>query len=586
MLVFIISGIISLTVMFVFYIIFSYFLNFKPVMSPYYKNIPTLGNNKNRFISSKVRSDYDIIIIGSGISSLVCGSILSKTGKKVLILEQHYIAGGCTHAFSAKNYNFDTGLHYVGNIKEIEDILDKITYPKINWDRFGNNNNNFVYDEIKIDDKSYLLKGENFIEELSNHFPDEEDNIRRYVLSTKQVSGYSLYFVTKVLKSRFLAWLVNKFLNKDLFKYVHMSALEHVSQFTKNDTLKCLLLGQFGNYGRLPSEENAFIHSGVFNHYIRGGWYPRGGTDNIAKCLIGCIVANNGTVLVGKKVKSVLSHGYNVTGVEMENGIRINSKCVISGVGMYNTYYNLLKNVKLNKRLTKEVDKIRENIKHVGMSNSVVNLFIGMNDSAKNLELVNHNIWCLDNENIINGTNETVFPIYPDEYLSKPLVMFIGFPCLKDINFYTKTENEYKSTGVILCLCNYKLFEQWENDKNDDYKFFKNQLIGKILEEGLYKHFPKTRGKVDYTDLGTPLTFNNFINSNRGEIYGMETNESRFKEDDWVLPRSPIENLYLTGQDIVTPGISGGVMSGVITAHVVSGYGDISDLILNRNLFN
>lgn len=35
-------------------------------------------------------------------------------GKRVLILEQHDIIGGCTHTFSEKGFEFDTGVHYLG----------------------------------------------------------------------------------------------------------------------------------------------------------------------------------------------------------------------------------------------------------------------------------------------------------------------------------------------------------------------------------------------------------------------------------------------------------------------------------------
>ncbi len=38
---------------------------------------------------------YDILIIGSGLGGLTCGSILSKEGYKVCILEQNPIIGGC-----------------------------------------------------------------------------------------------------------------------------------------------------------------------------------------------------------------------------------------------------------------------------------------------------------------------------------------------------------------------------------------------------------------------------------------------------------------------------------------------------------
>ena len=32
-------------------------------------------------------------------------------GQRVLVLEQHYIAGGCTHEFTEKGFTFDSGVH-------------------------------------------------------------------------------------------------------------------------------------------------------------------------------------------------------------------------------------------------------------------------------------------------------------------------------------------------------------------------------------------------------------------------------------------------------------------------------------------
>ncbi len=45
---------------------------------------------------------------------------------------------------------------------------------------------------------------------------------------------------------------------------------------------------------------------------------------------------------------------------------------------------------------------------------------------------------------------------------------------------------------------------------------------------------------------------------------------------NWLKPTTPIKNLYLTGQDIVTVGIGGALMSGVLTA----------SSILRSNLIN
>jgi ribulose 1,5-bisphosphate synthetase/thiazole synthase len=47
-------------------------------------------------------TEADVVIIGSGIAGLCCGSLLAKYGYKVHVCESHYHAGGAAHAFEVK----------------------------------------------------------------------------------------------------------------------------------------------------------------------------------------------------------------------------------------------------------------------------------------------------------------------------------------------------------------------------------------------------------------------------------------------------------------------------------------------------
>ena len=72
---------------------------------------PSDDPTKQGFSMKKVPPNLDVIIIGSGMGGLSTAAILAKEGKRVLVLEQHDIAGGNLHTFTEKGYESDTGLH-------------------------------------------------------------------------------------------------------------------------------------------------------------------------------------------------------------------------------------------------------------------------------------------------------------------------------------------------------------------------------------------------------------------------------------------------------------------------------------------
>ena len=66
---------------------------------------------------AKLAETWDAIVIGSGIGGLTAAVLLGvHAGKRVLVLERHYEAGGFTHTFHRPGYEWDVGLHYIGQI--------------------------------------------------------------------------------------------------------------------------------------------------------------------------------------------------------------------------------------------------------------------------------------------------------------------------------------------------------------------------------------------------------------------------------------------------------------------------------------
>ena len=92
-----------------------------------------------------------------------------------------------------------------------------------------------------------------------------------------------------------------------------------ISSMIKNPKLISVLCGQFGDLGKLPKESNFFMHASIVNHYLEGGWYPRGGSSIIANSIIPIIEKSGGRVLVGKKVDRIILEKNRAIGVIMEN---------------------------------------------------------------------------------------------------------------------------------------------------------------------------------------------------------------------------------------------------------------------------
>ena len=74
--------------------------------------------------------------------------------------------------------------------------------------------------------------------------------------------------------------------------------------------------------------------------------------------------------------------------------------------------------------------------------------------------------------------------------------------------------------------------------------------IGDIIWKQTVALFPQLKDKVEYFDVGSPVTNNYYLGAAGGEMYGCDHDLNRFTPEATVelRPETPIKNLYLTGQ--------------------------------------
>jgi all-trans-retinol 13,14-reductase len=149
---------------------------------------------------------FDAIVIGSGIGGLAVAALLSKLYKKrVLVLEQHFIAGGFTHTFDRKGkFHWDVGLHYVGDMGEGgtgKAVFDYLTDRNLRWQKMPDPFEKFVYPDFTFDVHS---DPDRFQTDLIQRFPQEQAAIRRYF---KDVQKAAFWFGAHAMLELFPGWL-------------------------------------------------------------------------------------------------------------------------------------------------------------------------------------------------------------------------------------------------------------------------------------------------------------------------------------------------------------------------------------------
>ncbi len=507
-----------------------------------------------------MESNWDAIIIGSGMGGLTAAGLLAKVARmRVLVLEKHSERGGQTHVFRRDGAPWDVGLHYVGHLQEgtlERRLLDFLSGGALRWNRMPDDFERFVYPGLTFavpsDPSRYEAR-------LIERFPDEAGAVRRYFRDLRSVARWTILGIQQQMAPAPLACLIAQYRRLGAAEATQTTGA-YLARHFSSPLLKALLASQWGDYG-VPPKQSAFaIHALVAGSYFDGAWFPQGGAGQIARTFEQGIETSAGAIKVCQEVTQIVTSGGRAIGVKAidQSGadpveVAYHAPVIISNVGAQLTYQRLLP---VDGEIGRRTAKARALLDSLVGGLSAVNLYVRLKEPVSTLGVQGENYWInteLDHDDVEAHTAMVL--------AGEPRHAYLSFPS-------AKSGDERFHTAEIIAMVQADAFKAWRGtssgNRGRDYAELKERIAQGLLRLA-DTAVPGFSALVRYSELSTPLTVEHFTSRLDGCFYGLPATPKKYRSAGFSA-RTPIDGLYLSGSDVASLGIVGAMMGGAAAA--------------------
>jgi phytoene dehydrogenase-like protein len=454
--------------------------------------------------------DYDVLIMGAGMSGLAAGIRLAYYGKKVCIVEKHHRVGGLNSFYNRKGHRFDVGLHamtnYVSKGTRLAPLSKLLRQLKLKPEDFA------LYPQrmsvIRFPTK--ILRFNNdfdfFVQEVVDNFPGQTDNFRRLLKAAFEYDELNL-------------------------SAKPISAREAVASIISDPLLADMIFCPLMFYGNAQENDMEFAQFVTMfkSIFCEGFARPEAGARRILDVLLRKYKGCGGELRMKCGVRRLESANDRVESIVLQNGEVLTAATILSSAGYLETM-----------RLLSDYD-------------------------PANFEYDVGNISCMESIMVLDreiadmGYDTTIaFYSSSDRFgYRKPhdLVDVSSAVVCCPNNF----QFENPLPEAMIRVTNLANFELWNKLSEEEYEAQKAAWLRTTLEE-VVKFVPDFRNFIVFTDVFTPKTIRRFTGHINGAVYG---SPNKIKTG-----RTHLTNLFICGTDQGFLGIVGAMLSGISMANL------------------